>query len=650
MIGRARRRHFFKRFATSWVVGLFAIAALILGQHTIADAAVLLASRSVSESDAAVHAYCASKSVATLSSAVSLTSIERTRTDARRPVIHAGLALSTLPDVVARVASYGADVRIRLLAFLLLGCVVVVPCWSLAERACRFLDLSPLYTFAIVGIALGIVAEATFFLTMVTTLGAKIVVWLLTIAGTLATLRTLRCVGIRRYVAHNDLWYPFALTALAGLSYAALLSLALPENLPISTATMEWLRLAVDNVIPHTLATNIAAHAPPEPFIPGWQSSDRPPLQAGFLLLFHALLPFDLADATAYQALSMLLQATVFGALFTLCRAVGAGTRRALGIVFLAWLSGFFFANTAFVWPKLLAATFLTFATALVLAGGTSRWPRFAVIGVGTALGLLAHGGVAFTVPMLVLAWLLRDGERAIRPLVIGGLALILTLAPWTWYQRGYDPPGDRLVKWHLAGQVSVSSEPFLPTLVHAYTAVPLMSLLQNRLTNVATLVGIDTVDRPLDAMPLQQRQFRILPYSLGVLGVPYLAALFLWRSRRPMLQAASRLAWIALGANLFWAVVMYNRSSTVVHLGSYFTVALMYIAAGLVATEWLPVWLFVALAQVVVFAIGWLPTFAFGGGLTPARSCDIVTLLGLGATTVVIARTQLRSTIRHVT
>ena len=37
-----------------------------------------------------------------------------------------------------------------------------------------------------------------------------------------------------------------------------------------------------------------------------------------------------------------------------------------------------------------------------------------------------------------------------------GGLLALVLYAPWLAYQRLYDPPGDRLLKWHLAGVTEV--------------------------------------------------------------------------------------------------------------------------------------------------------------------------------------------------
>ena len=46
---------------------------------------------------------------------------------------------------------------------------------------------------------------------------------------------------------------------------------------------------------------------------------------------------------------------------------------------------------------------------------------------------------------------------------------LFVVLLPWVLYQKVYDPPGNRLLKWHIAGVIDVDSRGFLEALYQSY-------------------------------------------------------------------------------------------------------------------------------------------------------------------------------------
>ena len=127
-----------------------------------------------------------------------------------------------------------------------------------------------------------------------------------------------------------------------------------------------------------------------------------------------------------------------------------------------------------FVWPKLIAATFVLAALAMVISEGWVRW-RSSVWGVALfaalcALAMLAHGASAFAlIPVLALAAL--RGLPSWRRLGFAGLVAIALLAPWTAYLHWVDPPGDRLVKWQLGGSLAIDDRGAVETIVDGYQA-----------------------------------------------------------------------------------------------------------------------------------------------------------------------------------
>jgi hypothetical protein len=529
---------------------------------------------------------------------------------------------------------------LKLLVAGVLTFFLFLPVIGLAARIRKALELPQILLFAIALLLLGVVAEATFFLTMVSTVATAIIVWFAAIAGTVFTLLRLRDRESRDEIANADSWAPFAAMGAAGFAFVAMLAISLP---PLAVATNfagGWLlSLPGDNILPHILTQHIAAHLPPKPFVGDWLSSDRPPLQSGFDLLLGILAPTLSNSDTRYQAMSMLLQASAMGMFFTLCRLLGCSGLRSGAVTLLASASGFVFLNTVFVWPKLLSAAFMLLAVALYLAPGELRRARGALMGVAVGLALLSHGGVVFTLPALLVAWFIRRGRAAIYPVAIALCAVLVINAPWTWYQKAYDPPGDRLLKWHLAGKVPVTTESFLPTFYHAYMDVPASTIVNNKVLNLETLFDVT-----LSELPPRARDFYYVADTMGVLIFPFLLALVFIRSKRRQLESAAQFGWIAVASLILWALLLYTPKGDVVHQGSYATNLLMLLAGGIVATEWLPLFVIFLAWQLFHFGTVWWTAVDFSNARTFNGIAAILTLtLIAGACCAVTIRPIIR-------
>lgn len=495
--------------------------------------------------------------------------------------------------------------------------MLILPCLYVASRLRRMLHLPELFLFALVFLVVGLAAEAIFFTTMLNTEAARVVAWIAGAIGFVATVGSLRDVRFRAELKQPDSWAPFLATAAGGFAFIAMFCMSLPEDASSVAFAEIWLwRFPNDNVLPALLAQHIAAHVPPKPFVGGWLSSDRPPLQAGFELLLTAFTPFVNDVEARYQALCMLLQASAFGMLFTLCRLCGCAGLRATAVVFLSWLSGFFLINTEFVWPKLLAAAFVAVAIAICLAPGLVTVQRAIAVGIATGLGLLAHGGIVFTIPALIVAFIVIQRRLALRPLALAFAVIVVLNAPWIWYQRAYDPPGDRLLKWHLAGQglVEPTNRAFLPTLYHAYADVPLHTIIGYKISNLETLLGLTLGD-----IPRRSREFFYVGDALVALMPCFVGALFSSTSKQRRLRMASRFAWVSIASLLFWALALYLPDGDVLHAGSYLTILLMFAAGGIVAVEWPVLFVAVAAVQAYDFRNVWLNSLDFASVVTPS-------------------------------
>jgi hypothetical protein len=503
-----------------------------------------------------------------------------------------------------------------LLDALLLGVPASVVGGALARR-CRIAGEAGTYCAAL--LVLGAAAEGAFFAARFTPLAgaAGAVLEGALLAGAAAVL--LRDRAAREAARRPAAWTALAVATAAAVGYALILSAAAPlDQAPLAKASLSWMPLPADNVLPRLLAWQAETHAPPRPFGGDWLSSDRPPLQAGFAIIADAVERFAEPD-DRYEALASWLQALAFGGLFALARAAGATVRRALAASALCFPVGFFLLNTVFTWPKLLAAAYGLVALAVAWRGGASR-VRYALAGAACAFAMLAHGGVAFTLPAIAGAALLRDRGRAVVPFAIAAGVFVLISAPWSAYQRFYDPPGDRLVKWHLAGQVAPDpDEPVLRVLVRAYTAHPAGELARQRFDNVKSVARLQLG---------RVGEFFFVATALGAFVVPVLLALVPW----PRERGVTALAAITLASLLFWCATKW--SGAVIHEGSYLTMALLFLAGALTATRLRATAWLLAAVQTLAFTIVWL----LGVVVWVPLLCALALVLGLaGALAVAI-------------
>ena len=389
----------------------------------------------------------------------------------------------------------------------------------------------------------------------------------------------------------RELAVPLALWALGSAFVLYLGFLHGGTDQPLALATVRFSHpLPTDNEIPRFFADWYYEHGHdgvPPPFA-DWLSSDRPPLQSGYVL---AQRPFGWDEAgLQYQVMGVVVQQLwIVGLWALLCAARLGALARGLAIV-AAMVSDIGILHGFFVWPKLIAAAFVFAALAMVLS---DEWPRLRANPYGAALfaslcalAMLAHGASAFAlIPLLILAAM--RGLPSWRWLGIAALVGFVLLAPWSAYQRFADPPGDRLLKWQLGGSLEIDDRGALETIGDGYREAGFDGTLANKWGNVTRIVGQkDTEEAVGDATAYvgdgdpgaaaalrAPRFFSLLP-MLGFLLVG-LAAMLVARARGRPGGPEWRFALYALAfcglACAIWALLMFGEpdSSTLLHVGS---------------------------------------------------------------------------------
>lgn len=397
-----------------------------------------------------------------------------------------------------------------------------------------------------------------------------------------------------------------------------------------------------DNTLPRNVSWDLICGRTLRWPADGWLSSDRPPLQSGWQLLtltFTELAHIDELTSTCTAAIW--LQATWILAAYGLLRTFRLSPRRACGWIAVLALSGFFIENTEFTWPKLSAAAFGCGAFALWLLRPAPTRAEVTIGACLAGLGWLSHGGVAFAY-LALLPWVAFRVWRGPRPQWVGASLVFLALAvPWMCYQKFYSPPGNRLLKWHLAGQIEIDPRGTWVTIRDAYIHRGWVKWGETIKSNFNVQVSANwrslfELSRT-DAAIRRHNEFFYSTRALtwwcaGLLVLP--VAWFRRRRDRDLIRAqASLLGWV-LATVVVWCVLMYLPNEAVIHQGSYTTMlgAFVLLSAWLEAAwAWtLPI---VAGLQTATMASTWAgPNTVVHGPATPLM------LILLGCAGIVLA------------
>jgi hypothetical protein len=399
--------------------------------------------------------------------------------------------------------------------------------------------------------------------------------------------------GRVRWEALAPLSVPFALWALGScfIVFLGFLHGGVDNAIPMSALRFSG-QLPSDNDIPRYFTEWFASHGhqnPPPVYPPDWLMSDRPPLQIGYALSQRAFMPTE--RALHYEILCVGVQSFWIVGMWAVLVAARLGAwTRGLAMV-AAMFSDVAILHGFFVWPKLIAAAFLLAALAIVISPSWSRDRRnlgvAALVGVLLALAMLSHGSSVFGAIPLALVAIWRGLPRW-RWIGVAGVALVALMVPWTAYQHWADPPGNRLLKWQLGGDLTLDSKGTLEAIEDGYSEEGLEGTLENKRDNFGEIVGwprtetdfeaaVDGLDegKPgLAAAAVRDlRFFSLLPF-LGLLLVGPVAML-IGRRRAGRNEEEWRFALVCFAffaiACLVWGLLLFGTpdSRATIHVGS---------------------------------------------------------------------------------
>ncbi|WP_127480269.1 hypothetical protein [Nocardioides pantholopis] len=458
---------------------------------------------------------------------------------------------------------------------------------------------------------------------------------------------------------------PFALWAL-GSAFLVLLGFAHGGlATPIATATNRFTHLLPsDSEIPYFYvnAYDQGFDGRPPEFPGEWLSSDRPHLQTGYLL-GHRVLEWGNPELS-YQVGGVVLQQLWILGLWALLVACVGRTTRAL-VMAAALLSDLAITNGFFVWPKLLPTALLLALAALVATKLLPRvradWRGAALAAALASLAMMGHGSSVFGILALILVAVVR-GWPSWRWLAVGAAVAALVMVPWTLYQQEVDPPGNRLPKWQLAGQVDVDDRSTGETVIDSYSKAGPEGVLDQKLANFEIMLGrgVDWYTPDPDAGKFENivKERRAIAWyalvpSAGLLLLGPLALLLGWRRSRdrPDDRTLALTSFgIALIGAAFCGLLLWGppAAMTTIHVGSMLvpmlllcgSVAALRAVAPRFAVAWVVLY---ALVQLVLY----LPSFDPPAGThysPPVLLAAAASLAAYVGVLVAAARPPLRS------
>ena len=112
---------------------------------------------------------------------------------------------------------------------------------------------------------------------------------------------------------------------------------------------------------------------------------------------------------------------------------------------------------------------------------------------------MLAHGGAIFFLLAAAFYFSVTRATGRITYMVFSIATFLSIYTPWVFYQRVIQPPGDRLLKWHLAGVIPVTEESFKTVYLKAHNNMTMQGLWKRVLSQlnqhfISPLKGLDGI------------------------------------------------------------------------------------------------------------------------------------------------------------
>lgn len=327
-----------------------------------------------------------------------------------------------------------------------------------------------------------------------------------------------------------------------------------------------------------------------------WLGSDRPPLLSGFILLFAGP---NVSLENSYLFVGTAVQLLIVPTMVSIIKLVSprgaADTVMCCLVIGCMITSPLFIHNISFLWPKILSASYLLCAVYIMFLLPISNRLTPVLSGIFLALSFLSHGGSAFAILALGMAFIIRNRTLAGFIFSAANLAVFIAIyMPWMAYQKLVQPPGDRLLKWHLADHIPVTDKSLFDLLAEKYRNIGPTDIFDRLVTSLdaqlvepyhalSTFIFSGTEDIYGLVALIVEGSFSSTALAIGFFTLPITTGLLLFTRNRTVFVVFA--IWTA--CFLSWALLPF-RGAILVHEGSYIIQVLPWlaIAMGLAAVR----------------------------------------------------------------
>lgn len=306
-----------------------------------------------------------------------------------------------------------------------------------------------------------------------------------------------------------------------------------------------------------------------------------PPLQSSIILLLAPLTVGKSLSNEAYQIISVLAQLLWIPAVWLLLTKLLKNHKDAIYIIACCIFSGFFYFNSIFVWPKLIAGSLTVLGIYIILFEPKKSNALLLVMSSSFALGFLAHSSTIFTLIPFGFLLLLKKYRLNFNQLFLCATTILLIISPWLLYQRYIDPPGNRLVKWHIGGSEIIDDRNPLETIISSYSNTSKKTIIENKISNLTTPFG----NAPSGYLysqdwfgKVRDFDFRFMIFGLAFANIGWIIMAFSRpRSKQKIYYSNIKsLLCPTVVSLLLWALVLFGPHITVIHAGSYATMIML--------------------------------------------------------------------------
>lgn len=448
---------------------------------------------------------------------------------------------------------------------------------------------------------------------------------------------------------------PFAIAAVTGLCYLCFTFMFIN---PMATggAYLDGRfftpQMPGDNIIPLFFAQRLYDQKPLRPFCcGGWLSSDRPPLQTGIFLMQRPLSPTGNVDLD-YQLVATTLQTLWICGVWFLLTTLGVDAIQIRRAIVLLIFSGCIFYNTVYTWPKFLAGTLVLFFAGILVELIRSRraaaYLDTIVAALCLGLALVSHPGSLFSLVALPFVLFRFRPLFPVRQLALVLPILLAFLLPWMAYQKFVDPPGNRLIKWHLAGHSEIEPSPPMEVIRKAYATYSWSQLAALRWSNIKLLAGFQPfglygsfglqdwttrnggleIDQVASESSRSAQRDAIWD-AVGLLNIGWFAAAYFFFKKRskPKVPYSGWFLLIVAVNMLFWCLVEFGPQFTTIATCSFGDFLLLCVGLLGFILELPTFAVFSILAvQIFNFFVVWVcsPPYAFNAWAGPAYTVSL--------------------------